>query len=133
MSKKPDLKSLQKTWYKKLADKGFEDIEKNEVYLYRDARSSGIFQHKKSKEYYDSVLDYYTMAEHFLNEHKFENKREETIWAYHSEGISIRDMVKIFKKAGVENVSRMGIWRVLSKLVAEMKVRYQISARKQDA
>jgi hypothetical protein len=132
-NKKAELDKLTEIWYKKLKNSGFEDAEKNEIYLHRDARSSRIFQANKSQEYYDSVLEYYIMAEHFLNEFKFENEHEATIWAYHSQGVSIRDMVKTFKKAGIKNVSRTGIWRVLNKLTLEMRMMYQIYARKQDA
>jgi hypothetical protein len=41
---------------------------------------------------------YYRLAEHFLNDYKFPNQLQRIIWEYHSQGISLRDIVTILAK-----------------------------------
>ncbi len=102
-----DFQLLQDKWYAKLKKSGFEDAEKDEQSLKQ--YSSGLMGTQREsysvrKVYYDSVQDYYIMAEHFLNEHKFKSN-ERTIWSLHSQGISARD-IALSTKSSKSVVSR---------------------------
>jgi len=133
MPQKPDFKELQKHWYKKLKDSGFEDVEKDEYFLIRDARSKRIFRSDRSIEYYESVIEYYQLAENFLHDFKFKTEREKIIWEYHANGISMRDIVIIMQKAGIKDLTRTKVCTIIGQLRKEMKNLYQIYGRKTDA
>lgn len=126
MAKKPKTyKELKKVWYQKLAKEGFEDIESDESHLKR--WSSDVFNRKVVTEQYggwQAKAAYYNMAEQLLQEHEFTTEREKTIWEYHTNGISIRDIVEILRKARVKKMSRQAVWLILHRLEDIMKSRY---------
>lgn len=66
------------------------------------------------------------MATKFLNDYKFETNRERIIWEYHTEGISVRDIVKLLKKARLKRVYRRIVWETISKLENTMKKMYML-------
>lgn len=122
-SKKTELQRLQETWYKKLKNEGFNDIE------YADGsiavgvpRSLGW----KDADLRVSTQEYYYMAYHFLNEYKFECERDRIIWEYHSNGISSRNIAKLLKQARLRKKgrSRDRIWVKIKELEAIMKGLY---------
>lgn len=121
----PEFKKLQKKWYKKLEDEDFNDVEQDEEYLKQfariDTRYCGPIEAK---------IEYYRLATHFLNDYKFLSRFEYTIWMYHTEGISARNIAKILnrikKRYKKKNIERMMIWRVISRLAKEMKLLYGI-------
>ncbi len=91
-----NFKKLQALWDKKLKDSGFNDIE---------SRSDSLIQWQDSfhQGYHTEITlqakkDYYIAAEHFLNYYPFKNEAEVRIWALHSEGVSIREIVGILDK-----------------------------------
>lgn len=98
LHKTKKFKDLQKLWYKKLKDDGFDDIEKNEYRLklwhsvhFRDPRRS-------DPEVVSARHSYYRIAGQFLFDHKFDTLLEKQIWKHHSEGKSIRDIEKLLAK-----------------------------------
>lgn len=125
-------KKLRKTWYKKLKESGFKDIEFNDDTLAGNHSSTfyrNIPNHTKlqnPKVVWEAKLEYYTMAEHFLNEHKFENSLEKIIWEYHSNGLSIRSIIKILHKDKVTKTNRDTVWKTIKRLSTEMKKLYQV-------
>jgi hypothetical protein len=138
-----DYEKLKKKWYAKLAktkDKNgetFEDIEKNE-YDFKPHQSSAIFTRTSGRSQssltpvaMEAKRDYYIMAEHFLNEHEFESRIERIIWEYHSNAISIRDIVKILnkvnsKRAYGNKIYRDRVWNIINKLEALMFKKYLV-------
>jgi superfamily II helicase len=122
-----DYETLKKLWYNKLAKsksdeypEGFKDIEKNEYDLKVPYSKP---QTQESLKSYKFKLEYYSMARRFLHDHKFSSIREKNIWTYHSEGISARETVKLFKKVRIKT-NRMTIWRIVTRLQAIMKKMY---------
>ncbi len=102
---------LQEKWYKKLAKEGFADAEKDENHL---KEWSAKFLRQKSIDRFHFKEQYYYMATHFLNDHKFENELEKTIWEYHSEGISLTNIMSLLKKVKLV-VSRDTIWAIVKR------------------
>lgn len=125
-----DFKKLQAEWYKKLEQSGFEDIEEEDGSLkeraarYASKYNGTYFQAKKG--YYESVEEYYRLATQFLHSHRFKNKREKLIWEMHSNGTSIRNIVKELEKRQYPASKRDSVHKVVKGLAAKMK-------KKQDA
>ena len=95
-----EFRALQKKWYGKLKDTGFEDIEQDPTDeggpLERWAASSLRAKFDATK--YSAKEEYYRLAGQFLYSHEFETGLEKDIWALHSEGVSVRHTVLRLKK-----------------------------------
>jgi len=125
VSDSKEYQRLKKIWYAKLAATGFEDIEPNENTLKKWSYSFN--RHYDTADLIQAKADYYYEAGHFLNSHKFETEVERVIWEYHTNGLSIRNIIKILKKAkirkkykyprkGSRNYDRNSVWEVLDRL-----------------
>ena len=94
MSKK-ELIQLQKEWYKKLADDGFEDIEyfdkdmQPRDMMYKEATKAGT----ALKDKFESTEQYYIEAGQFFH-HDFKTQNDKDIWFLHSEGHPYRHIAK---------------------------------------
>lgn len=112
----PKFKKLQKSWYKKLAKKGFNDIEHDENHL---KLSTERFVTRDGGAYANPTLtkakfEYYNNCRKFSNEYKFKNKTEKKIFELHSEGVSIRDIAAKIKQ------SRRKVHEAIKKIVLIM-------------
>lgn len=121
-----DFKTLQKHWYKKLKEVGFEDIEDtNSPREYLKTWHSTYFIHRYTKETFEAKAEYYRMACHFLYEYDFENNLDRIIWELHSDGKSFRD-ISIHLKKNKIHANKDKINKIVTKLVEIMKT-YQTS------
>jgi hypothetical protein len=118
---KTDFDKLQAEWDEKLKESGFQDIESRDDRLKK--WSTKLFSYYQS-DAWEAKRTYYQMAENFLGDYKFETEREKTIWAYHSEGISCRNISKIFKDAGIKGLSKSMVFSVIKKLQKSMYAMY---------
>lgn len=108
-----EFKELQKHWYSKLERTGFDDVESNEDML-TDWHSTHFKERNRSTDI-GAIEEYYRIAGHFLHSYQFESKKEQTIWSYHSEGLSVRDIVsvmrtrrfKVYKRLVHETIQRL--------------------------
>jgi hypothetical protein len=130
-SSKESYEEQRRVWYRKLKKEGFEDIEANDYDLrspsYRFAHMDrrAKYTMEQAKIQWAAKQEYYYLANHFLNEHEFENNRERNIWEYHSNGVSIRDIVIVLNKLpGRKKVNRDTIWKIIRKLSKLMKEQY---------
>lgn len=92
------LKKLKELWDRKLAKSGLEDIEDGhpeEPLLIR--WHSSDFKRARVRHTFHAKQEYFVQAEHFLNEYKFQNKRERRIWELHSKGLSLREIAKLVR------------------------------------
>ncbi len=124
MAKPKDFKSLQEKWYKKLEKSGFKDAEDSQENLHT---WSYIFSRNcdKHKELMLAKQTYYRMATNFLNDYNFESNLDKVIWEYHANGISVRDIAKLLKKAKVLNITGAGIHKgYIKRLRDAMKAMY---------
>jgi hypothetical protein len=102
MTHKNLLAKAQKKWYLKLKKTGFVDIEQNEDTIKLSSTQffygtkNGVRYNEKMASY-EGKLEYYRLAEHFLNDHEFKNEIEKKIWELHSEGKSYREISKTLR------------------------------------
>lgn len=122
-----EFKKLQNTWYKKLEKDGFDDLERRGVpdEWIRHGGRIRVTDANFSYEKMESQTDYYRIVGFFLHDHTFENEFQKQIWTYHAEGISIRDMVNLFEKNGIDTY-RDKINRELIELKKLMLKRYGV-------
>lgn len=120
-----NLKELQETWYKKLKKSGFEDIESNEDNL---KVWSSIFFSRHSIEQIQAKQAYYQMATNFLEDYRFESRRDKIIWEYHANGVSYRDITKILRKVRIK-LSHVSIQHIVHKLQAAMYMMYKMPTK----
>lgn len=124
-SNKPsEYERLRAIWYAKLKKQGFTDIEQDEDNL---KSWSAKFTSKSFLKNFHTKQAYYHMATSLLNDHKFNNRLEKTIWEYHANGISVREIVKMLRKAGIPKMSRGPVWETIHKLEGVMKALYQVT------
>lgn len=122
---------LRKVWYKKLKKSGFIDIEvndydlKNPSYRYSHLDRRAKFTMQQAQIHWAAKQEYYYLANHFLNDHKFSSLRERNIWEYHANGVSIRSIVDILNKLpSRKKVNRDTIWKIIRNLSKIMKQMY---------
>lgn len=93
-----DKKALQKIWYQKLKEEGFEDIENNE----RPGTPLNAWHSLKwryiPQERMEETMLYYAQAKELLYTFHFENTAQKRIWELHSEGLSKREIEKALAK-----------------------------------
>lgn len=92
--KSQSLKELQKIWYKKLHDSGFEDIEWG-------SPNSGFLTwvpKPDSPEELASRQTYYRMCERYLMNFKSLRGPDRFIWKLHSQGATYGEIQKAYNK-----------------------------------
>ena len=93
------FKALKAKWDKLLANSGFKDIETADGLIKRPASSNFVTFYDPIKM--ETKQEYYRLAGQFLHDHKFADPVEQLIWTYHSEGMSIRNIVKELKSRDI--------------------------------
>lgn len=123
MSKEPpDLKALQKLWYRKLKEDGFTDIEDtNSPREYLKTWHSSYFVHRHTPDSFQAQSDYYRRASQFLYEFPFKNRRERRIWALHSEGTSMREIADRLNILLSDGKGSKSVYTIIHKLEMQMK------------
>lgn len=91
--KSKEFKALQDVWYAKLAKEGFSDIEQNDQFRALKVWDSFRFRIKYSKVEYQAEQEYYRLAEHFYNSHKFKSEMDKVIWFYHMNDVPVRKIL----------------------------------------
>lgn len=121
-TKKTELNQLKDLWYQKLKETGFKDIENENGVIEDDGIPRSVnFQDEMQRQI---VQDYYSMATCFLNAYKFESELEKVMWEYHTNGLPIRDIVKLINNTKVKTVSRTVVGEIIYKLTKVMKAMY---------
>lgn len=87
------FKDLQKKWYAKLAEDGFEDIEDQDQ-KHLKAWHSAYFQIKYTPCTFEAKQHYFEMAREFVWTHPFKTKQNRRIWILHSRGLSLRQIAE---------------------------------------
>lgn len=122
------LKQLQREWYAKLKDSGFDDIE-YEGHSIKEWSSR--FQRKtklQGKDSIEAIEEYHRLAEHFLNDYDFASELEKVIWEYHANGLHHGEISKILKNFNNDQIpsSVPTIRRVIYKLRKKMFRMYSV-------
>jgi len=121
-TRKPELKSLQDEWYKKLEESGFHDIESPSGLL--RSRTVPHNMETKTEIEQDAIFEYYSMCTAFLWNHKFEKPLDRIIWEYYSNGLTCVEIADTLNKTGLYKTSKSAVHRVTQKLEQQMKDKY---------
>lgn len=101
--KKPN-RDLKESWYKKLKESGFNDIEQDEFRLKQwDSSAARRSLKNRTHDSWQSHQEYYILAYQFLNNARFRSKLDKIIWEYHSNGISMRGIAKLLSKVNIKH------------------------------
>lgn len=126
-----EYEALRDKWYKKLEKvkdetypDGFTDIERNEdtLKVYSSdkfgARRPGRSSFTQNGGW-QAKATYYSMAARYLSEYPFETRREQIIWEYHSNAVSVRDIAKLLRKVKIK-MKRTSVWEIVKKHKGKM-------------
>lgn len=94
-SQPKDLKALQKIWYEKLKKSGFKDAERPDGRFHLCASS---LPSRYNSTFFAAREEYFRLAGQLLHEYPFESTSQMLVWRLHSEGLSIREIVKELRK-----------------------------------
>lgn len=136
MAKPKTYEQLKSEWYAKLKKKGFNDIEDNQGRLkeyhshkfLKNASHHSLEEYKMmssasikhiSNAYRESKEQYYYMAEHFFNSHKFESKLDAAVWELHSQGFT-NNTIPIVIAHAHKSMTRRKVQVIVTRLRAIM-------------
>jgi hypothetical protein len=121
-------KELKTLWYAKLKADGFEDIERSEDMLKVWSTTFTMAVPNSSTPIQLAAKEaYYRFATHFLNDYQFETLRDKIVWEYHSNGMSMRNIVETLKKVKIKT-NRDNICDTVNRLARIMKSMYGITS-----
>jgi len=83
-------------------------------------------KHAKHPVNIEALQEYFYLANSFLNDHQFTSNVERIIWEYHTEGLSIREIETVLKKAKVKDTRRNKIFYTITNLKDLMFKKYQV-------
>ena len=113
-----EFKALKNEWYQKLKDEGFKDAENDfglKVY------HAAAFSRETNAIKNETKETYFTLAQHFLQSHKFESSLHELIWAYRCEGLSFRNIAKKVNASGLHKpVNKDSVQKLCKRFFNEM-------------
>lgn len=115
-----DYVELRRKWYGKLKKEGFDDIEQLDGNL--KTWVSSEFTRNYDANFAKAKEDYYRLAGQFLHRYHFKDKKEQLIWELHSQGVSIRDIVKELKKKNYK-IYKSLVQVILERLTGEMIIK----------
>lgn len=108
------LSPLEKTWYKKLEDSGFKDIETTDDVFWGERKKK-----RRLTATYSTTYEYYRLAGFFLYDYKFRDERDRLIWHLHCEGKTLHSIARETKKVGYK-VEKSTVDNVIKRLAKEM-------------
>lgn len=137
------FKALQKKWYDKLAEDGFEEIEsipseegsflkrwdsKRFIHKRKYAVSKPLTVNFESTFTYDPLIpeacqEYYYRATHMLENYDFASVRDKNIWELYCQGLTYREIA-----IRVEGVTSLLVYRTVKRL-REVVLRGNIKPR----
>lgn len=123
--KKTSFDKLKDKWYAKLKKSGFDDIERSAMYLKRD--TAYYSQHPHDGQWQEKAA-YFQMATNFLEEYKFENRIDQIVWEYHSNGMSMREIAIALKSAKVK-MTKDKAFAIIKRLKVKMFDMYMVSTK----
>jgi len=123
----PELKALQKHWYKKLKDEGFNDIEDTNSprELLKQWHSTYFYRHYTVETFQDKQ-DYWRTCSRFLHSHTFQTVHEKKVWELYCDGQSLRqiaDQLRTKKK----RVNKDSLNKIVSNLIKIMKANPEVT------
>lgn len=119
--KKQQLKALQREWYDKLKETGFDDIEDtNSPREMLKTWHSRCFLNKNEVET-SAKAEYYTNAQQVLYSYKFRTMADQMLWEYHANGLSIREIAAATRDSPAP-MHRSSVFRALKRIIKALKL-----------
>lgn len=117
-----EFKKLNKEWAKKLAESGFNDLEKNEdEYVVRPEEITTKFNDDSFGSYVEFVensgLDYYQFCHQILRDFKFRNEMDRFVFEQYTEGRTEREIQRDLTGTNFRNVSNIAIHKIIKKIL----------------
>lgn len=102
-----EYKAIQKEWYSKLKQSGFEDIESfDSKGVPNDLMKTDVrIDYSKDPSINQARQDYYRFASQFVYDNVWESVFDKTVWDLHSEGKTEREILESFKPAKIGKTS----------------------------
>lgn len=124
-------------WYRRIALKGFEDIEQpdgmlkvwhSRLYTHHFFSAKGFTGAKRRIDdeaaVFQAKCDYWRLAEHMLVDHKFNSSQEKKIWKLHSDGLSIREIVDELNKKKISGFYKNKVHKIINDIERFMGKRF---------
>ena len=106
-------KKLKKKWYKKLRDSGFVDIEAGQP-------PNDKYFRTRLKNNASATLHYFRLARNFYSHYNFASNSDQALWFWHSEGASMRQIIKKYRKKFKKSMSVYWVHTQIHRLIKEM-------------
>lgn len=119
MPKKQDFKALKDKWYAKLEKSGFNDIEQDENNLNR--WDSFHFKMQHSPLEFNSIEEYYRIANQMVHDYKFKSKLEKTIWTFHASGMEVTAIIKKLKSMNFKGKRVSTYYTIIKEIASQMR------------
>jgi hypothetical protein len=111
-----EFSDLNKTWEKKLAESGFDDIEKGDTAHIIQKQIVTVHQTKVSVG-----LDYYQFCNAILRDHTFHRDVDRAIFELHTEGSSDREISTWLKASVFRDYSHMQVSRIILRIKEDFR------------
>lgn len=96
-TKRSNFLELKNEWYERLKKEGFHDIEDHREHIQSGSTKRRFEErHQEYSELGDCFAAkrrYFELAESFLNSYAFRSPLHQFIWQYHTEGLSLREII----------------------------------------
>lgn len=118
--KTSQFKALQKDWYQRLKESGFEDIEDTDSPLeLLKTWHSMYFQKRHTPESFELNQEYFNIATGYFNETEIE-PYELKIWTHYTNGLTVRAIAEKMNQQGYRT-NKDSVNRTIQYLVEIMK------------
>lgn len=117
------FKALKDSWYKKLKKSGFNDIETADGALKKSHTDLfSVYHADYGSIYLEAKEEYFRLARQLLHDYKFSTPQQKLVWQLHSEGLSIRTIIKVLKSKNYPGYRDL-VHGIIKKLSKEMRAK----------
>lgn len=119
-----EFKKLNKEWAKKLAESGFNDLEKNEdEYVVRPEEITTKFNDDSFGSYVEFVensgLDYYQFCHQILREFPFKREIDKVVFENYTEGKTVREISTKLAEQGLKALKKTAVDEIIKKILQQ--------------
>jgi hypothetical protein len=128
MSQPDNFKALQKAWYKKLRDEGFDDIEQDEENLkvWHSHFFANRLKNRHTQSSWASKEEYFRVAGQFLHDHEFLDPLDKAVWELHANGLPVTKIVDELRSRRPKIKTKKKITPLLIRNIVKMLVKEMI-------
>lgn len=118
--KTPEFKAQFREWNARLEEEGFKDAE-NFSLDRPPLKTWHSFRRFRDRMTAQATTDYFDDANEVLHSFRFESERAFRIWAYHCQGLSVRDIEEKLhsQMLGYHGITKTTIHRIITTIQKE--------------